>query len=202
MQFPLEVPSLLTLMPNTFSMLTGRVIAPGDSPLSRETAHAQCASKQPEQTHRVARGARLRAMGCLLAILVPLAPGTARAALGEAAVSSVNAALVPAPNGNWLTRTSTLRGGTVLNEYVGPDGDVFALAWHGPALPNFRTVLGTTYYPLVEEEARSGPAVGRGGLRVLRADFVFESSGHAPMFTGKAWLPKRLPSGFSLERLP
>ena len=63
--------------------------------------------------------------------------------------------------------------GTVVREYVSPGGVVFAVAWHGPAMPDLRQVLGTDFDRYVEATAKRtarGPA-GRAQARGRRRRF-------------------------------
>src|SRR5258708_38432930 len=42
-----------------------------------------------------------------------------------------------------------LPGGTLLREFVAPDGNVFAVAWNGPTPPNLRQALGKYFDDMV-----------------------------------------------------
>jgi len=92
--------------------------------------------------------------------------------------------------------------GTLVREYVSPTGVVFAVVWEGPALPDFRQVLGDHFedYRHAVREARTGRR-GRGAFRASGRDFVVESSGHPRAFFGRAYLPSLLPQGLQPEEI-
>ena len=83
--------------------------------------------------------------------------------------------------------------GTVVREYLSADGRVFGIWWHGHTLPDLRRLLGA-HYDRYREAPRARRAE-RSSRRVVLPDLVVESSGHMRSFSGKAWLPGRLPSG-------
>jgi hypothetical protein len=93
----------------------------------------------------------------------------------------------------------TLPSGTVLREFVAPGGAVFAVAWHGPILPNLRQALGT-YFDEYVAAARVSPVKHR-RLDINRADLVVHAAGHPRSFSGIAYLPTSLPSGVSAGEL-
>lgn len=141
----------------------------------------------------------------VLASLACLAPTIASASLGGAPSSFGNAQAVQArqlaaagPAGStsasgYTVNESTLDSGTVVREYVGANGTVFAVSWNGPFLPDLRTLLGSQFSTLTAAHASRA---GRGPVRVERSDVVIESSGHMRAYTGRAWLTSALPAGF------
>jgi hypothetical protein len=86
--------------------------------------------------------------------------------------------------------------GTTLREYVSTTGKVFAIAWNGPVLPNFRQALGK-YFDDYNSGA-SSPHVGRRHVTVERTDLVVHSSGRMRAFSGNAYVPSLLPTNFSV----
>jgi hypothetical protein len=87
--------------------------------------------------------------------------------------------------------------GTNVREYVSASGKVFAVAWDGPVLPNFRQTLGK-YFDDYNSGA-SAPHVGRRHLTIQRADLVVHSNGHMRAFYGNAYVPSLLPPNFSVD---
>lgn len=85
-------------------------------------------------------------------------------------------------------RTST---GTVVREYLSLDGTVFAVAWQGPVLPNFRQILGDNFTRYTK--AAQHRQAGHSHLVIRQSDLVVESSGHMRAFFGRAFLPQMLP---------
>ncbi|WP_426113474.1 DUF2844 domain-containing protein [Massilia sp. PWRC2] len=90
---------------------------------------------------------------------------------------------------------TTLESGTVVREYVGASGAVFAVSWSGPFLPDLRTLLGERFVTLTAATA-AGQQRGRGHVGVASADVVIESGGHMRAWSGRAWLPGALPAGW------
>ncbi|MDB5959828.1 MAG: hypothetical protein JWP59_1122 [Massilia sp.] len=143
----------------------------------------------------------------LIATLACLACCGAHATLGGSPSDFSNAATVrarqlsaPAVAGagtvtSYNVKETTLDSGTVVREYVGAGGAVFAVSWSGPFLPDLRTLLGAQFATLTAENA-ARPRGRRGQLRVARADVVIESGGHMRAWSGRAWLTGALPAGF------
>ena len=86
--------------------------------------------------------------------------------------------------------------GTVVREYVSPEGAVFGVAWQGPAIPNLQQILGS-YFDTFSEAAQAQRAAhrGRGALYIQQPGLVVESTGHAHTFSGRAFDPGKLPQG-------
>jgi Protein of unknown function (DUF2844) len=85
--------------------------------------------------------------------------------------------------------------GVTVREYVAASGKVFAVAWTGPVLPDFRQTLGS-YFDEYHSGA-SSPRVGRRHLVLEHADLVVHSNGHMRAFYGNAYVPSLLPPNFS-----
>ena len=90
--------------------------------------------------------------------------------------------------------------GTVVREYLSPQGVVFALAWHGPFLPDMRQILGSYFEPY-SQAAKSQPnsRLRRGPLLIEQPGLVVQSGGHLRSFAGKAYIPDMLPAGLRAE---
>jgi hypothetical protein len=100
------------------------------------------------------------------------------------AASSTSAML-----GSATLHTQTLPNGLTLRQYVDASGSVFAVAWSGPVLPDFERLLGSSY-PRYSEALR----MQRRGISLHDADLVIESSGMMRAFSGRAYLPHKLPA--------
>src|SRR5579863_9263026 len=87
----------------------------------------------------------------LACLLVQGFPHSARAALGGSADSvesdrvSMKGLIRPLPAGALQKQQLQLPSGTLLTEYLNAAGKVYAVTWHGPALPNLRQVLGNYF---------------------------------------------------------
>ncbi len=142
---------------------------------------------------------------CLLFFLLWTAPA-ARAALGGDLVS------ILADQGQMQgTRNTTkmdsytvhaIQGanGTILNEYQSADGNVFAVAWHGPFLPDMRQILGSYYDQYSQaRQAQNGLRRGRHPIVINEPGLVVLIGGHPHSFAGKAYVPGKLPQGMRAE---
>jgi hypothetical protein len=85
----------------------------------------------------------------------------------------------------------TMPSGTLVREYVAPDGTVFGVAWQGPTLPDLKAVLGASFdaYFAATATRRGTP------LAVSSSDLVVYSGGHLRAFAGYAYLPPAVPAG-------
>lgn len=83
--------------------------------------------------------------------------------------------------------------GTVIREYAGLDGKVFAVTWHGPFLPNLHQTLGSYF----DQYAAAAPAgrQDRNHVQVHESNLVVQVGGHMRAYSGRAYLPQALPSG-------
>jgi hypothetical protein len=135
----------------------------------------------------------------LACLLVQGFPHTARAALGAGSDSVESDRVVmkgltrPVPAGALQKQELLLPSGTVVTEYLNGSGAVYAVAWHGPSLPNLHQILGN-YFVNYQSAARQ-PVVRHRLVRVNSPDIVIESSGKMRAFVGRAWVPALLPSG-------
>jgi hypothetical protein len=127
--------------------------------------------------------------------------GPALAVLGEDAATiagdsrRMNAArrILPARTHSVHERQEST--GTVVREYIGPDGQVFAVAWKGPHMPDLRQLFGR-HFVAYQELARTARGQ-RGGLSVGSDALVVQSGGRMRSFVGRAYLKDRLPAGVS-----
>lgn len=109
------------------------------------------------------------------------------------------ASLKDTDHGSYRVHEMQLPSGTVLREYAGLDGKVFAVTWNGPFIPNLKQSLGSYF---AEFAAQAGAAHGtRKHLAVHQPDLVVESAGHMRAHHGLAYLPQSLPSGVSVGDL-
>lgn len=132
-------------------------------------------------------------------------PGMASATLGEPA-SSVQAdgkelqgSIKEMDHGSYRLHELQLASGTVVREYSGLDGNVFAVTWIGPFMPNLRQMFGR-YFDAYATAPKSGHA-DHHHLEVRLSDLVVQESGHMRAFTGRAYLPQAIPRGVSVEDL-
>ena len=94
---------------------------------------------------------------------------------------------------------TTLASGTVVREFTDSTGVVVAVAWNGPTLPDLQALLGQHFDAFVNRPASANSSHRHAVLNT--ADLVVESHGQMRAFYGRAYLPKLLPSGASLEQI-
>jgi hypothetical protein len=134
-----------------------------------------------------------------------LAPSIASAALGQPETSIQSDAakfqgtVYSTEHLTYRVHEIALPSGTVVREFVAPGGAVFAVAWHGPTIPNLRQTLGQ-YFANYVTAAKATPLNHR-RLDVAQADLVVHAMGHMRAFTGLAYLPQAIPSGVSIGEL-
>ncbi len=157
------------------------------------------------------RNSSLRHSSRPLRVLIPLLalsallPGLASAALGELESSvTVDAAQLQGSikvQEHPLFRVHEIQmpSGTVLREFVSPAGNVFAVAWRGPMMPNLRQALGQYFDNYVTASQLKVAPHRR--VQVHQDDLVVESAGHMRAFIGRAYLPQGIPSGVNLGEL-
>jgi len=158
------------------------------------------------------RGATLRIAalaGVFLSSL--LAPICASAALGGDVVSvkadqqEMRATRAVQANEKYSVHEITAPYGTVVREYVSPDGKVFGVAWRGPFLPDLQQLLGSYYAQFVQgaQDAKAAePGRSRNlPLKVDRSELVLHSGGHTRAYAGHAYVPGMIPSGVDAQEI-
>lgn len=154
---------------------------------------------KPSMTH---------AWKCALAgaVLIALTPGIAGAALGEPetsvqadGVQLLASSVKVTAHAAYRQHEIQLPSGTRVREFTAADGQVFAIAWNGPTIPNLRQTMGR-YFDTYVAAAR-GKHTGHSRLHVQQSGLVVESTGHMRAFAGRAYLSQAVPSGVDLGEL-
>jgi hypothetical protein len=135
-----------------------------------------------------------------------LLPCLASAALGEPEASvaadgaQLQGSIKASDQGIYRLHEIQLPSGTLVREYAGLDGAVFAITWHGPYVPNLRQLFGRYFDEYVA--AARAPHADHHHLQVRQSDLVVEAGGHMRAFNGRAYLPQAIPGGVSVGDLP
>lgn len=140
-------------------------------------------------------------------LIAALGPRIASATLGEPEITvQTDVAQLRASIKSSQDRVSyrvheiQLPSGTMLREFVAPDGNVFAVAWNGPTQPNLRQALGKYFDALAS--APKPKFVDHRHLQIQQGDLVVQGSGHMRAgFSGRAYLASAIPSGVNLGDL-
>lgn len=136
-----------------------------------------------------------------LALALAAGPA-AHAALGalqpsvDSDQSTLRAMRQTEPHGVYTVEHLTLPNGAYVQEYVNASGSVFAVSWHGSAMPNLQQLLGS-----YAERASDGVHAYHlmhgmhGTAAVSSSDFMLQMNGRMGAYWGRAWLPAQLPAG-------
>ena len=158
---------------------------------------------------RQAATQRILLAGMVLASL--FLPVGARATLGgdvasvEADQQQMKAKRAVQGNAKYAVHEITTPYGTVVREYVTPEGKVFGVAWRGPFLPNFQQLLGSYYgtYAQAAQQARAAQArrARNSPLTVEAPGLVMHSAGHTRAYAGQAYVPGMIPQGVDAQEI-
>jgi hypothetical protein len=91
-------------------------------------------------------------------------------------------------------------GGTIISEYVSPAGRVFAVAWHGPFIPEMQQILGS-YFQQYSAALKAKRPYGRRPLNIQQPGLVVQTGGHMRAYFGRAYLPEMLPAGLKADEI-
>jgi hypothetical protein len=97
-------------------------------------------------------------------------------------------------------------GGTVVDEYVSPQGTVFAVSWHGQFPPPMQQILGTYFqqYATALQAQANQPQpkmYGHRPLNIQQQGLVVQTAGHMRAHSGRAYLPDLLPPGMTVNQI-
>lgn len=149
---------------------------------------------------------RKRAALGVAALIAALIPPVASATLGQPEstvqtdVAQLRAAIKSSEDrAGYRVHEIQLPSGTVMREFVAPNGTVFAVAWQGPTRPDLRQALGQ-YFNAFASAPRTKLSDRRHVL-IRQGDLVLQSGGHMRALSGRAYLLSAIPSGVNLGDL-
>jgi Protein of unknown function (DUF2844) len=116
----------------------------------------------------------------------------------EADRAQMNAAVEVTDRGAYAVHAMKAPGGTVVNEFVSPEGKVFAVAWHGQFPPQMQQILGTYFDQYTTALAAQQKRYGHRPMDLETPGLVVEMSGHMRAYVGRAYLPDALPAGVKI----
>jgi hypothetical protein len=150
----------------------------------------------------------------VLSVGLALLLGTneAAATLGQAPSVPGSIAVLATPAVRTLAATSSaqaslytfhaalLENGTTVREYATPAGQVFAVVWRGPVLPDLSALLGK-YFKAFKTETDQARAMGKRGspVAVESSTLVVKSTGRMRSFFGYAYAPELVPAGLDVK---
>ena len=91
--------------------------------------------------------------------------------------------------------------GTIVREYVSVLGQIFAVTWKGPFLPNFQQILGGSFAGYLTAQRSRHTRARRGSLLIQQPDLVVQSGGHMRSFSGIAYIPQLLPKYVTVDEI-
>lgn len=149
----------------------------------------------------------LSALLCLM--LSPPALAVLGSAAGSVAADGAPAVTSPgALNGlgganaqsNVTVQSVITSSGVTVNEYISGN-QVFAVSWGGPVIPDLSWLLGSSFSAF-QQALQSQTRAGRNAPRAVETpEVVVHMAGHMRAFKGLAYLPARVPAGFSISNL-
>ena len=148
-------------------------------------------------------------IGCIA--LAWLAPGYVHAALGGLPFAAGVSAEVDARVARYRSVQAgqgyrvypvDLNNGTLVQEFVDASGQVFALRWSGPGLPDMGMLLGA-HLPSFKASVQAAKQAGKRGGPVLvqSGGLVLLSTGAMGAFQGYAYVQALVPPGLDVQSL-
>jgi len=143
----------------------------------------------------------------LLYCLVLTLPFPASAVLGDTAASVLDdqvrmkGTLRSADNRTYVMHEITAPSGSVVREFVSPQGAVFGVAWEGQFPPNLQQLLGPYYqqaqqaHAATQEAGSQQPRPRRAPIAIETPGLVLHQTGHMRSFHGQAYIPQLVPQG-------
>lgn len=118
-------------------------------------------------------------------------------ATGRAGSASQDDIMHQAQGGLVRYHETTDAHGIVVRQYVDSGGGVYAVSWHGPAMPDVQSLLGEYFDTFRQGASASIADAGLHTARVAQGDLVVENRVRLREFSGRAWLASELPPGVS-----
>jgi len=88
--------------------------------------------------------------------------------------------------------------GTVVREFVSPEGKVFGVSFAGPTRPDLKQLLGSYY----DEYAQNAPTKRSfHPVTIETPNMVVQFGGHVRALTGRAYVPGMVPQGVRIEEI-
>lgn len=106
------------------------------------------------------------------------------------------------PAAGYTVQQLQLPSGTVVSEYVAPNGTVFAVSWHGPTMPSLQQILGTYFqkYVSASSVAPHNAATHR-HFQIREPDLIVQSNGRMRFYYGRAYVPSLIPANVTADEI-
>ena len=119
----------------------------------------------------------------------------------EADRAHMNATIKVTKTDNYDIHQIEARDGTVIDEYVSPAGTVFAVAWHGPFVPDMQQILGSYFGQYSTALQSQEKHYGHHPLNIQQSGLVVQTGGHMRAYFGRAYVPVLLPQGVKPDQI-
>ncbi|MBC7618207.1 MAG: DUF2844 domain-containing protein [Candidatus Saccharibacteria bacterium] len=148
--------------------------------------------------------------GCVGFLMSVMIATDGLAALGQAPFSPAPAMasapkprlLAPnnAPTAAYTVHEAQLETGTLVREYASASGQVFAVTWRGPVLPDLSQWMGG-YFGAFKQGADQLRLAGRRGapINLVQEGLVVQSNGRMRNFFGHAYVPALVPPSIEIN---
>jgi hypothetical protein len=138
---------------------------------------------------------------CLLSSLSSLASLGGDVASVQADATSMQAHVRSTQHSAYMLHEMQSATGIAIREYISASGTVFGVAWKGAYPPNLKQLLGSEYEQY--EQAINTPSgrVGHGPVTIRLPNLVVQLSGHMGDYSGRAYIPDKVPTDMSLESI-
>jgi hypothetical protein len=95
-----------------------------------------------------------------------------------------------------------LANGTLIKEFAAEDGNVFAVTWKGPVLPNLHSLLGNykENFEVHLRETANARTIGS-PVSLKSSQVVIQSNGRMRDFWGYAYIPADVPPGLEIQNV-
>jgi len=104
------------------------------------------------------------------------------------------------PGAGYSVQQLQLPSGTVVSEYVAPNGTVFGVSWHGPMMPNLQQIFGTYFQQYVSASSVAPHNAGtRRHFQIREPDLVVQSNGRMRFYYGRAYVPSLIPANVTAD---
>ncbi len=139
------------------------------------------------------------ASAVLLALLCSALPGWAvlggRVATVQSDQAKMRGTLRSVVQQGYTVHEITGADGTIVKEFVSPDGVVFGISWRAKAMPVLSNLLGG-YFAQFQVASKSAVRRRR-GVVLHTGQLVVESGGHPRDFRGRAYVPALVPQNLT-----
>lgn len=133
--------------------------------------------------------------------------GVAHATLGGAITSvyddaaALHGVVSVRPDGAVSVMELCVDNGIVVRELLDAAGMVIAVTWSGPAPPDLSQLLGSYDQPFTAALAALATPGRQRAVHIQTADLVVDLAGHLRAYSGRAYLPRRMPPGMAASAI-